>query len=367
MRRGASSAGDPFPNNIIPADRIHPVGRNIASIYPLPNNGSGTSNNYISTPDREITDHAYSGRVDHRFTDNDSVFVRFNYGKFSLDAPQGQANCCLPTPADAAARFDLGPFVAGIQNTRLTTHGAAFNYSKVLTPTFVNELRIGYAKTNPFTTQSDYGLNSATSLGIQGINVNEITTGLPNIDIANFTGISGGPAFLPGQPEPVALPDRKRSGLDQGAPPDEVRLQARRSRTLADDPRQHAEQHRLRHQLRQQPGDQHRRHRPGRGACSATSTAPPADSCSKCPTSACVEQAAFVQDDFKVNSRSDRQCRACATRSSIAPTEERRPDGQLRLRDATSSSTPARTAPPGAPTRRRATTTSRRASASPTG
>jgi hypothetical protein len=185
---------------VIPLDRLNPVGRNIASIYPLPNNGSGNFNNYISTPDREITDHAYSGRVDHRFTDNDSVFFRFNYGKFSLDAPQGQANCCLPTPPEAAARFDLGPFVAGIQNTRLTTHGAAFNYSKVLTPTFVNELRIGYAKTNPFTTQSDYGHQSATSLGINGINVNEITTGLPNIDITNFTGISGGPAFLPVNP-----------------------------------------------------------------------------------------------------------------------------------------------------------------------
>src|SRR5687767_6216806 len=48
---------DPFPNNIIPADRMHQVGRNIASIYPLPNNGSGNFDNYISTPDREITDH----------------------------------------------------------------------------------------------------------------------------------------------------------------------------------------------------------------------------------------------------------------------------------------------------------------------
>jgi hypothetical protein len=191
---------DPFPNNIIPQERIHPVGRNIASIYPLPNNGTGNVNNYISTPDREITDNAFSGRVDHRFTDNDSIFVRFNYGKFKLDAPQGQANCCLPTPPDAASRFDLGPFVAGIQNTRLTTHGAAFNYSKVLTPTFVNELRVGYAKTNPFTTQSDYGHRAAESLGIQGINISDITSGLPNIDITNFTGISGGPAFLPVNP-----------------------------------------------------------------------------------------------------------------------------------------------------------------------
>ncbi len=59
---------DQFPNNIIPANRMHPVGQNIASIYPLPNNGSGNFDNYISTPDREITDHAFSGRVDHRFT-----------------------------------------------------------------------------------------------------------------------------------------------------------------------------------------------------------------------------------------------------------------------------------------------------------
>ena len=191
---------DQFPNNIIPQDRILSVGRNIASIYPLPNNPGSNFDNYISTPNREITDKAFSGRVDHRLSDNDSFFVRFNYGKFKLDAPQGQANCCLPTPAEAAARFDLGPFVAGIQNTKLTTHGAAFNYSKILSPTLVNELRIGYANTAPFTTQSDYGINASTSLGIQGINISDITTGLPNIGITNFTGLSGGPAFLPVNP-----------------------------------------------------------------------------------------------------------------------------------------------------------------------
>jgi hypothetical protein len=192
---------DPFPGNVIPADQINEVGANIASLYPLPNTGSGNFDNYISTPDREITDNAFSGRVDHKISDNDSFFVRFNYGKFKLDAPQGQANCCLPTPPDAAARFDLGPFVAGIQNTRLTTHGAAFNYSKVIKSNLINELRVGYAKTEPFTTQSDYGHFAAQSLGINGINVNDITTGLPNINITNFTGISGGPNFLPVNPK----------------------------------------------------------------------------------------------------------------------------------------------------------------------
>ena len=198
--QGRVTGRDPFPNNIIPANRINPVGLNIASIYPEPNTGSGNFDNYISTPDREIRDHAFSGRVDHRLSDNDSFFVRFNYGKFKLDAPQGQANCCLPTPAAAAARFDLGPFVAGIQNTQLTTHGAAFNYSKVVTPSLVNELRIGYANTEPYTKQSDFGHYASQSLGIQGINISEITTGLPNIGITNFTGLSGGPAFLPVNP-----------------------------------------------------------------------------------------------------------------------------------------------------------------------
>jgi hypothetical protein len=191
---------DPFANNVIPQNRLNSVGRNVASIYPLPN-GPGNFNNYTSTVNRDVTDNVFSGRVDHKVSDKDSFFVRFNWGKFNLDAPQGQSACCLATPAEAAARFDLGPFVAGIQNTRLTTHGAAFNYSRVLSGSFVNELRAGYAKTIPFTFQSDFGTHAADSLGIRGINVTEFTTGLPNINIPDLTGISGGPAFLPVNPK----------------------------------------------------------------------------------------------------------------------------------------------------------------------
>ena len=40
----------------------------------------------------------------------------------------------------------------------------------------VNELRLGYARTQPFTFQSDFGTHAADSLGIRGINVTEFTT-----------------------------------------------------------------------------------------------------------------------------------------------------------------------------------------------
>ena len=83
----------------------------------------------------------------------------------------------------------------------MTTHGAAFNYSRIVSPSLVNELRVGYARTVPSTFQSDFGIRAADSLGIRGINVTEFTTGLPNINIPDLTGISGGPAFLPVNPK----------------------------------------------------------------------------------------------------------------------------------------------------------------------
>ena len=199
---GSGVIRDPFPGNVIPANRLDPVGRNVASIYPLPN-GPGNFDNYTSTVNRSVRDHSFTGRIDHRAGSRDNFFARFSYEKYKLDAPQGQAACCLPTPDDAAAAFDLGPFVAGIQNTRLTTMGGAFSWTHLFGPNVVNELRLGFAKTNPETRQSDYGHQSSTSLGIQGINVSDYTTGLPNLNIQDVTGISGGPAFLPVNPKQI--------------------------------------------------------------------------------------------------------------------------------------------------------------------
>jgi outer membrane receptor protein involved in Fe transport len=194
---GTQTGGTPC--NIIPSQLINPVGANVASIYPL-RNLPGSFNNYVSAANRIVGDNGGNVRIDHRIGVNDSFFVRYSYEKYSLDAPQGQAQCCLPTPASAAQRFDLGPFVAGIQNTNLTAQGLAINEAHAFSANLVNEFIGGYSRTIPFTVQSDFGHNSAASLGIQGINVSQFTTGLPNLNIQDFTGLSGGPAFLPANP-----------------------------------------------------------------------------------------------------------------------------------------------------------------------
>ena len=84
--------------------------------------------------------------------------------------------------------------------------------------------------------QSDYGHDSAQSLGINGININDITTGLPNINITNFTGISGGPAFLPVNPSQFHYQIEDALVWLRGPSSIEVRLSARRPPALAVDP-----------------------------------------------------------------------------------------------------------------------------------
>jgi len=196
-------ARDPFPNNMIPATVINPVGRNVLSIYPLPTapgRVNGLFDNFLSVPNRNVRDNVYTGRLDQVIGSKDNVFFRYTYNEYQLAAPQGQANCCLPTPADAAQRFTLGPFVAGLQDTRLTTNGAAFNWTHIFKPNLLHEFRAGFARTNPVTTQQDIGINAATSLGIRNINLNRQSSGIPTINIADITGLSGGPAFLPVNP-----------------------------------------------------------------------------------------------------------------------------------------------------------------------
>ena len=214
---GSGVIRDPFPGNIIPADRLDPVGLNVASIYPLPNGPGQLRQLHLDRRTARCATTRFTGRIDHRAGDRDSFFVRFSYEKYKLDAPQGQAACCLPTPAEAAARFDLGPFVAGIQNTRLTTHGRGRSTGRTCSarPSSTS-CALGFAKTNPETRQSDYGHQAATSLGIQGINVNEYTTGLPEPQHPGRHRHLGRPGLPAGQPEADPLPGRGHAVVGEG-------------------------------------------------------------------------------------------------------------------------------------------------------
>ncbi len=73
---------DPFPGNIIPANRISPIARRILDYYPLPNQ-PGTAdagNNYVNPT--SVADEMYytvTTRVDHSFSPRHRVYGRYSW------------------------------------------------------------------------------------------------------------------------------------------------------------------------------------------------------------------------------------------------------------------------------------------------
>ena len=73
----------PFPGNKIPATSFDPAAKSLIDQFPQPNlpgdvGSSGVANNYLTNPSQKDDTDQFDVRVDHRFTDNDSLFVRFS-------------------------------------------------------------------------------------------------------------------------------------------------------------------------------------------------------------------------------------------------------------------------------------------------
>ncbi len=70
----------PFPGNVIPANRISPIARNYLNYYPLPNQAGDAQgrNNYLSTNQRGDDFYSMNFRVDHVLTNAQRLFVRYS-------------------------------------------------------------------------------------------------------------------------------------------------------------------------------------------------------------------------------------------------------------------------------------------------
>ncbi len=126
-----------FPGNVIPANRINVVGRNIINSFPLPNTGSATqrSNNLFVTNDAFGTDdfHSWVARVDHRVSDRQSFFVRF------VENRRDQFQI-----SDANLRTGLGVDEQGPLVRK--NYGVVVDSTTTLSPTTVFNVRLGFTR-----------------------------------------------------------------------------------------------------------------------------------------------------------------------------------------------------------------------------
>ena len=73
----ASGRRRAFANNVIPESRISPIARRILSYYPQPT-GGGLINNHFTQAGGSVGVDDYSIRLDHRFTESHSAFIRYS-------------------------------------------------------------------------------------------------------------------------------------------------------------------------------------------------------------------------------------------------------------------------------------------------
>jgi len=97
---GARVVRQPFPGNIIPANRINPIAAAALKFYPLPNQPADNQgrNNFFYVNPRDDTFYSTSTRVDHRLTDKQQLFVRYtrNDRRESRNAIYGEVNGIIP-------------------------------------------------------------------------------------------------------------------------------------------------------------------------------------------------------------------------------------------------------------------------------
>ncbi|MBI2690297.1 MAG: TonB-dependent receptor [Acidobacteria bacterium] len=79
---GSGFIRSPFTGNIIPANRIDPVARNVSKYFPVPNVAGVTALgaiNYTRTAGNVVPKDSYSVRMDHNFSERNRIFGRYSY------------------------------------------------------------------------------------------------------------------------------------------------------------------------------------------------------------------------------------------------------------------------------------------------
>jgi len=173
----------PFPGNIIPVSRMDPAFKQIAALFPAPNQailtGTQPLNDYFyNTAGGENVDQG-DGRVDYRLSDKDNLFGSMSWGNTSKSDVAPLPGVLDDTGFGGAAEIDL-------------SRNAQMSYSRVWSPSLVTETRLGFTRlvTARFTNTPTSDVFS--KFGIGGYDPTPTTLnngGLPNIGIGSYVTI----------------------------------------------------------------------------------------------------------------------------------------------------------------------------------
>lgn len=173
--------GAPLPGNQVPQSLISPLSQKaLQYLFPLPNTGAANSlvNNYVTNFPTPISSNQGDLRLDQNLTSNQSFFVRATYKeKLGQSAPTG-------TP------------VAGATLTPEHDWSVTGAHNWILSPTVLNEIRVGWTGSNTASSNSLPASVVASELGLQTAGPLPPGDASPSFRISGFQTISGGASSI---------------------------------------------------------------------------------------------------------------------------------------------------------------------------
>ena len=183
VRDPLASGRPAFAGNIIPATRISPVAVKLHPYWGTPN-GSGLANNLVEASSLTNTADQFTIRLDHTLPRNENLSFRFTQTQTSGFSPSVTAN---PSGTSAANNND----------------NASLGWTAPISPTMVNELRLGFADLHAQTVYVSGSLPTTASAGMQGFGpINSSVQPMPKITFAGndaFTMLNYGPNISYGE------------------------------------------------------------------------------------------------------------------------------------------------------------------------
>lgn len=162
--------GQPFPGNIIPANRIASFASKYLSFVPNPN-ATLPGVNYISpATSAPTTQDQYIARIDQRASQKDFVYGSY---MFNTQLPYG-----VPT------------FGWDTNNQRTRVQNARLGDTHTFSPAVVNEAYVGWNRLFAygfFGTTNNPALNIANLIGIAGVSTDSYNDGPPSFGVSGYT------------------------------------------------------------------------------------------------------------------------------------------------------------------------------------
>jgi outer membrane receptor protein involved in Fe transport len=169
-REGDRIVAQPFPGNVIPANRIHPISQALLEFYPQPNlPNPELRRNHVQALGRPIDRDHFTGRFDFNESSRSNWAARYSWG----EEWQLEENLRL-NGEKIITRFRQ--WMAS--NTR------------VLSPTWINEARFGYTSFyNTTGPELAFTRDVVGKLGIPGLASGPpVQWGIPNISLSVYSG-----------------------------------------------------------------------------------------------------------------------------------------------------------------------------------